>query len=180
MRRAGITVGLLALMVLPAALAQPNAAYDIPSYTIDNGGGVTQGGAYTLLGTIGQSAAGYTKPTNTDLYRLLSGFITEGVASPTAIRVVSFTATGSVHTVTLRWRAAAEVGALGYNVYGQLGKARIKLNKRLIAARKGVRGATYSFAYGQPRGGSLVRFWLQALPVRGTPSWYGPARVRYR
>lgn len=36
----------------------PNADYAITWYTVDGGGGVVTGGAYTLNGTIGQADAG--------------------------------------------------------------------------------------------------------------------------
>ncbi len=49
---------LLAPMFLVRAGQTPSTAYAISWYTIDSGGGVSQGGNYTLQGAIGQPDAG--------------------------------------------------------------------------------------------------------------------------
>ncbi len=51
----------------------------------------------------------------------------------------------------LKWRTASEAELLGYNVYGQVQGKRVKLNRKLIAA-KGTIGASYAFRYRAPRG----------------------------
>jgi hypothetical protein len=58
-----ITIALLAMLVLlatrstaptPHAAAQAGNGYDLTWYTIDNGGGTSAAGDYTLMSTIGQ------------------------------------------------------------------------------------------------------------------------------
>ena len=52
---------LLALLVAPELLAAPGdltAGFSIPWWTVDGGGGTSQGGAYVLRGAIGQPDAG--------------------------------------------------------------------------------------------------------------------------
>jgi hypothetical protein len=49
---------LLALTAVAAASSQLASGFSIPWWTVDGGGGVSQGGAYTLSGTTGQADAG--------------------------------------------------------------------------------------------------------------------------
>lgn len=60
-----LAAGLLCLLVISTGLASIQAApgtiaasYTIPWWTVDNGGGASQGGSYILSGTIGQPDAG--------------------------------------------------------------------------------------------------------------------------
>jgi predicted extracellular nuclease len=69
----------------------------------------------------------------------------QNTASPTAVRVISFTATASGRDVILRWRMGSEAGTLGFNVYRSLAGARVRLNRRLIRAVGDVRGRAYAF-----------------------------------
>jgi hypothetical protein len=46
------------LMKIQAAPDRPNDGFSLPWWTIDSGGGSSQGGAYSLRGTIGQADAG--------------------------------------------------------------------------------------------------------------------------
>jgi len=48
---------LLGLSVMSAASGPLANGFAIPWWTVDNGGGTSQGGTYTLSGTIGQSDA---------------------------------------------------------------------------------------------------------------------------
>lgn len=47
----------LSLAKINAAPDAPSASYSIPWWTVDGGGGRSQGGAYTLSGTAGQPDA---------------------------------------------------------------------------------------------------------------------------
>jgi hypothetical protein len=60
----------LFLAALPV-LAQSGGDYDLSWSTIDGGGGRSIGGPYTLMGTIGQPDAAWSKGGN---YELLGGF----------------------------------------------------------------------------------------------------------
>ncbi len=46
------------LVGIQAAPENPNAGFSLPWWTIDTGGGSSQGGAYSLRGTTGQADAG--------------------------------------------------------------------------------------------------------------------------
>jgi hypothetical protein len=48
-----------AVAAMQDAPESPTASYAIPWWTVDGGGGTSQGGAYTLSGTIGQPDAGH-------------------------------------------------------------------------------------------------------------------------
>ena len=62
-----VTVILMFLLLVSTA----NADYSISRHTIDGGGGSSSGGAYTLIGTIGQHDAAYSEG---EQYELLGGF----------------------------------------------------------------------------------------------------------
>ncbi|MEZ6244207.1 MAG: GC-type dockerin domain-anchored protein [Phycisphaerales bacterium] len=68
------TITLVAALILPAtpALAQSGGAYDLRWSSIDLGGGVSAGGAYTLVGTIAQPDA--ARPTLSAIRTLEPGF----------------------------------------------------------------------------------------------------------
>ena len=67
----------LGLLSVTLALAAPQA-FSLPWWTVDSGGGASQGGAYTLTGTIGQPEAGTLLSGN--VYTLAGGFW--GTGSP--------------------------------------------------------------------------------------------------
>lgn len=48
----------LGLVTGTVTLAAPESNFSIPWWTVDGGGGVSSGGAYTLSGTVGQPDAG--------------------------------------------------------------------------------------------------------------------------
>lgn len=68
---------LLTMLILVLALLAPSTqaapqALDIPWWTVDGGGGSSEGGDYILSGSIGQPEAGYQMTGGT--YRLEGGF----------------------------------------------------------------------------------------------------------
>ncbi len=66
---------LFALVVVSSALAQSGGDYELSWTTIDGGGGMSRGGAYSLTGTIGQPDAAWSSGGD---YELLGGFWTGG------------------------------------------------------------------------------------------------------
>ena len=60
---------IILLLVLSASIA--SADYSIGEYTIDNGGGISSGGQYVVMGTIAQHDAAYSQ---SEQYELLGGF----------------------------------------------------------------------------------------------------------
>lgn len=69
----GIVVGLTLLIVLAVAA---QSLYGVDWRTIDSGGGTSQGGSYSMSGTIGQPDAGHTLQGG--VYTLMGGFWTGG------------------------------------------------------------------------------------------------------
>ena len=64
-------LGALLLFLVSVALASPEA-FDLSRWTVDGGGGESEGGGYALIGTIGQPDVGY-QMTGGD-YTLVGGF----------------------------------------------------------------------------------------------------------
>ena len=65
-------VALLMAITFASAQAQSGTGYDLAWNTIDNGGGTSSNGGYTLDGTIGQPDAG--APISNGGYTLTGGF----------------------------------------------------------------------------------------------------------
>jgi hypothetical protein len=61
----------IAGLALSAVSASNLSAYSVPWYTFDGGGGTSTGGAYTVMGTIGQPDAGQHAGSG---YDLIGGF----------------------------------------------------------------------------------------------------------
>jgi hypothetical protein len=77
----------------------------------------------------------------------------------------------------LRWRTAAEVNVLGFNVFRQAGQRRVRANRRLLAARAAVAGASYSFLDPRAPRRRAARYWVETVDLDGSRSWYGPVRI---
>ena len=102
---------------------------------------------------------------------------------PTNVAIASFTArTSSRRGVTLRWRAASEFGALGYNVWRFARGKGVKVNRTLIAAKPAERagGATYRLLDRSVKRGVAYTYRLQVLKTNGTRTWAATAAVRAR
>jgi hypothetical protein len=87
-RKFYLLVGVIAgLLLVTAALAAP-AAFSLTWWTVDGGGGISQGGSYSLSGSVGQPDAGVL---SAGAYTLTGGFWGGAAA------VVHIPATGPVH-----------------------------------------------------------------------------------
>jgi len=64
------------LMFMLPSLSQGEGPYEISWYTIDGGGGMSSGGPYVLMGTIGQPDADWSSGGK---YELLGGFLPDGL-----------------------------------------------------------------------------------------------------
>jgi hypothetical protein len=84
---------------------------------------------------------------------------------PAAVKLLSFSAKASRTGVHVSWKTASEVGALGFNVYRQVGTVKVKLNAKLIAAKGGTGGASYSLV--DRSGKSSSRYLLQEIQKNG-------------
>ena len=124
----------------------------------------------------------FTVPANNTrmdfVYNATSHVLT--ITSATAVTFRSFTAVRSRNGVVLRWRTAAEVDTLGFNVFRERGGSRTRLNRHLIGNRGTVGGGAYSFVDGRAGRGGAPKYWLQVVDGRGGKVWHGPARPRRR
>ena len=97
------------------------------------------------------------------------------VNGPTGVKFTSFSAARTARGVRVSWRTGSELATLGFDVYRERGGKRVRLTRRLIAAREEVLGASYSFVdRAAPRAGTPV-YWLRVLEVDGSPTWFGRA-----
>jgi hypothetical protein len=87
--------------------------------------------------------------------------------APTAVGVLSFTATRVKRGVRLRWRTGSGAQALGFNIYREQAGKRVRLNGRLLASSKS------GVWLDRVRSGS---YWLQEVAPDGARIWHGPAR----
>ena len=94
------------------------------------------------------------------------------VGTPVTLR--SLTASPSKSGVVVRWRTASELGLVGYNVYREKAGKRVRVNKRLIAARSSHGAGSYVFVDRSARSG---RYWLQAVNLDGSRSFLASARL---
>ena len=98
-------------------------------------------------------------------------------AEAVAVTVASFRAVRSPNGVVIRWRTGTEADELGFNVYRQQHGRRVRVNKRLLPARGGAQGGTYSFVDRNAPRNAAVRYWLQDVDRSGARTWHGPIRV---
>ncbi len=94
-------------------------------------------------------------------------------SAPTAVEDRSLAAVQAGRTVLLRWRTGSTARVLGFNVYRSTGKARVRLNRSLIA----VRGSSYAWRDRRPAR-TAARYWLQVVHLDGSRTWRGPGRAR--
>jgi hypothetical protein len=95
--------------------------------------------------------------------------------NPTAVTVRSLTAAPSRRGVVVRWRTASEARLLGFNVYRETDGRRLRLNPRLISSTAA--GAYRYLDRSAPRGARVLRYWLRALSLDGSGTWFGPVSV---
>lgn len=101
--------------------------------------------------------------------------ITVAAAGVLSVTIRSFTATAAKGGVLVRWGTAPLLDTLGFNLYRQVRGRRVRVNGKVIAAKK---GSSYSFVDRKAPRAKPLRYWIQAVKLDGSRSWYGPARVR--
>jgi hypothetical protein len=105
--------------------------------------------------------------------------------SPTAVDLLSFTATSYAHATLVSWQTTSETDTLGFHLYRSdaPAAARVRLNQHLIPSQVpgSLTGATYTWRDGDAPSGAGHDYWLQEVRTGGTSTWYGPARrARHR
>ncbi len=107
----------------------------------------------------------------------LTGFTANAQADATPARVAAGQTAGGVN---LQWGTGFEVGHLGFNLYREERGARVPVNASLIAGSALLAGtrtpltAGNTYFWNDPRGAVGVPYWLEALDVNGSRTWYGP------
>jgi hypothetical protein len=100
--------------------------------------------------------------------------------APTAVDLVSFTATGQDENVLVEWETAQEVDNLGFNLYrsAELGGTYSKLNSRLIPGLlSSVTGKQYTYIDEDVTRSVLYYYMLEDVDLDGTRTMHGPICV---
>ncbi|MBA3942940.1 MAG: DUF3494 domain-containing protein [Herpetosiphonaceae bacterium] len=126
-------------------------------------GTTTQGGLYALNGAV-------TLDTNDITVPVCSG--------PTAISLVSFTATPAGQAIVVQWTTATELNTVGFNLYRSVDGERkdaVRVTPSMIPAEgNGIVGSTYAWTDTNVQKGSTYSYWLQETETAGTTNEYGP------
>jgi len=99
------------------------------------------------------------------------------IGRPTAVTLRSFAGARTPTGVVLKWKTGSEAGTLGFNVYRQVGKAKVKINKALIAGSSRAAGSAYSLVDRKGPHGRAVRYLLQEVEQSGARNWVAQTTV---
>lgn len=169
-------VVLILLLVLSQVhLAQTGGTIDLSWHVMGSGGATTSfGGTTQVGGTLGQFAPGSASGAAANLR---AGFWQEDEA-PTAVTLVSFTATAAGGGIVITWETATEIDMLGFHLYRaeETGGPETRLNGDLIPgqAAGSPLGAVYEFVDGSVASGVTYRYWLEDVDIHGRPTRHGP------
>ncbi len=110
-----------------------------------------------------------------------------GPGGPTAIDLVSFTATRFDNGVALEWRTGLEVDNLGFNIHRDDSGKLTLVNQQLLAGSaltvgnltlgSGMGYSLWDGGDAQTRGGAdaaNVRYWIESIDLNGRSQWHGP------
>jgi uncharacterized repeat protein (TIGR01451 family) len=108
---------------------------------------------------------------------------TSTIEFPNAVRLNSFTAVQNGGGVLLSWKSGGELHNLGYNVYRDLGGAKVQVNPSLIAGSalsmrevmEQHAAKTYGWLDRSPANGGM--YWLEDVDLNGTRTMHGPVTV---
>ena len=107
------------------------------------------------------------------------GVAAEPPSTPTSVKVSSFTAATTRGGVAIRWRTAAEIDTLGFNVWRFAHGKGVRVNRSLVGAKtSGAGGASYRLLDRDARPGVAYTYRLQALGLDGKRAWRASATVR--
>jgi hypothetical protein len=111
-------------------------------------------------------------------YTYVSGNEESGLA--TAVKLISFTATGKDSSVLVEWETGQEVSNLGFNLYRWAGAngSFTKINSDLIPGLiSSARGRKYSYMDRNVIRGTLYYYLLEDVDLSGTETRHGPVCV---
>jgi hypothetical protein len=97
---------------------------------------------------------------------------------PTAVDLISFSASSGNGSVELAWETATELDNLGFNVYraGSADGVRSRINSALIPSQApgSAVGATYTFVDESASPGVTYYYWLEDVDIYGVATVHGP------
>jgi hypothetical protein len=111
------------------------------------------------------------------------GFYTVGNEEsdpPTAVQLISFTATGFGNNIRVDWHTGHEIANLGFDIYRSTRKGGpyVKINSALIPGLNySALGKAYSFMDANLSSGTLYYYKLEDIDVYGKHTWHGPVCV---
>jgi len=99
---------------------------------------------------------------------------------PTAIDLISFTATPAKRSIVLNWETASEIDNLGFNIYRATSETgpRTKLNDSLIRTDLPLgsfEGSIYTYVDTNLKFRTVYYYWLEDVDIYLTTTLYGPA-----
>jgi hypothetical protein len=148
-------------------------------------------GMWDSVGTAGWVSVAYS-PASADTYRLRFIVANYGdntldfalaidyvhSVGPTAVELLSFTATPKRKAIRLDWETASEIDNLGFNVYRSesLEGERVQLNAALIPRQNpgSPLGAVYTWRDGAVTPGVTYYYWLEDVDLNGRATLHGP------
>lgn len=153
--------------------------------------GLPQGGTYTVRITDGGGVLSGFTPTfektggtagpfdGQEVAASLSGNVTDlnfGFYRPQIptlpVSLAWFRSTAGKGDVLLEWETSAEAGNLGFNVWGEVGSQKVKLNVELIPSQAVSALMTSSYSIRVPAG--ATRFWLEEVDLETRLRRHGP------
>ncbi len=99
------------------------------------------------------------------------------IGRPTAVTLRSFAGARTPAGVVLRWKTGSEARTLGFNVYRQVGTAKVKVNKAVIAGSSRATGSAYSLVDRKGPHGRAVHYLLQEVEQSGARNWVARTTV---
>lgn len=101
-------------------------------------------------------------------------------SSPTAVGVRDFVGRALPGRAELRWRTGSDAHFLGFNVHRSDGARKLRVNRKLIAAKGNGRGAVYRLVDRRIRAGASYTYRLQAVKLDGSRISAGLVALRAR
>ena len=112
-------------------------------------------------------------------------FNADCVGAPTAVSLVSFSASAHRGEILLRWLTGYEVNNLGFHVYREEGGSLHRLTPELVAGSALKAGSGVGLRGGKPymwldssltaAQESGAKYWLEDVDLNGKRTWHGPA-----
>lgn len=113
-----------------------------------------------------------------------AGLIAQGwsitFSGPTAVSVRDFTGRAIPGRVELRWRTGSEVDVLGFDVYRSSRARKLRVNRKLIAAKGSARAVAYRLVDRRVRPGISYTYRLQVVNRDGSRVSAGLVALRAR